>query len=202
MRTLTLLLLVACSPKEPKERPAAPPDAAPPPIAKAPPAPDAAPVVLRARPGGPTVEACQKAAEHLGSLVVDSAVGATNAERKYVERMFSRQRGTTVQICLEIAVPAEVACMNAAKDMGTLAACERFRREVPKELIARAQPTQADCERMFDRLRQFKIQEGAEPAEVDATRDQVVRACEEKAKVGTIACFIASPTYEQARKCP
>ena len=199
MRTLTLLLLVACSPKE---RPAAPPDAAPPPIAKAPPAPDAAPILLRARAGGPTVEACQKAAEHLASLVVDSAVGISNAQRAYAETMLSRQQGRTVQICLEIAVPAEVACMNVAKNIGTLAACERFRREVPKELTAHTEPTQADCERMFDRLRQFKIQDGAEPAEVDATRDQVVRACQEKAKVGTIACFIASPTYEQARKCP
>jgi hypothetical protein len=202
MRTLTLALLIACSPKE---RPAAPPDAAPAPPptkAEAPPATDAAPARLQSRPGGPTVEACQKAAEHLASLMVDSAVGATNAQRAYVETMLSREKGTTVQICLQIAVPAEVACMVVAKDVGTLAACERFRREVPKELTSHTEPTQADCERMFDRLRQFKIQEGTDPDEVDATRDQVVRACQEKAKVGTIACFLASPTYAQARKCP
>jgi len=201
MRTLTLLPLIAwaawaCSPKD---RPAAPPDAAP--TAKAPPS-DAAPARLEARPGGPTVAACQKAAEHLAWLMVDSAVGATNEQRAYVETMLAREKGTTVQICLQIAVPAEVDCMVAAKDVLTLAACERFRREVPKELTAHAEPTQADCERFFDRLRQFKIQEGAEPAEVDATRDQVVRSCQEKAKIGTIACFLASPTYEQARKCP
>ena len=43
---------------------------------------------------------------------------------------------------------------------------------------------------------------GAAPAEVERDRDQIVRSCQEKAKMGTIVCFIASPTYEQARRCP
>jgi len=148
------------------------------------------------------VAACQKAAEHLASLMVDSAVGATNEQRAYVETMMAKEKGATVEVCLQIAVPAEVECMVAATDVRALAACERFRREIPKELLSHNEPTQADCERMFDRLRQFKIQDGAEPSEVDATRDQVVRSCQEKAKIGTVACFLASPTYEQARKCP
>src|SRR5262249_9828882 len=165
--------------------------------------PDAAPAVqLRPRPGGPTIEACRAAADHLATLIVDSAVGATNEERAYVESGLAENPGRTLALCVEVAVPKEVECMQAAKDFVTLASCERFRRELPKDLLNRTEPTLADCERFFDRLRQFRIEEGADPDEIDKSRDQAVRACQEKAKVGTLACFIASPTYAQARSCP
>jgi hypothetical protein len=197
MRTLIVLLCLGCACKQTsKEQPAA---------ADAPRAPavDAAPAAkLRPRPGGPTVEECQKAADHLASLIIDSAVGASNEERGYVEKLLAQRNTLTLAICVEVAVPREVECMQAAKDFMSLASCERFRREVPKDLLSHAEPTQADCERLFDRLRQFRIEEGTDPDEVETTRDQVVRACQEKAKIGTVACFIASPTYAQARSCP
>jgi len=64
------------------------------------------------------------------------------------------------------------------------------------------EPTAADCARFFARLRQLQLAEGVRPEEIDPDRDQIIRTCQEKAKAGTIACFIASPTYEQARRCP
>jgi hypothetical protein len=213
MRTLIVLLSLGCACKQASTAPAAP-DAPTAPVVAAPAAPtalaapaaptaDAAPVPPpQQRPGGPTLDACRRAADHLATLVVDSAIGATNDERAYVERMQARGRGLAVALCMEVAVPQEAECMQRAKDFGSLAACERFRREVPKDLLAHTEPTQADCERFFDRLRQFRIEDGDDPHAIDATRDQVVRSCQEKAKIGTLACFIASPTYRQARSCP
>jgi hypothetical protein len=116
--------------------------------------------------------------------------------------ILAKDRDFVVHFCLETAVVKEVACLNVAKDFGSLASCERFRREVPTDLVSHKEVTLADCERFFDRLRQFKVTAGVEPAEIDKTKDQIIRACQEKANPGTIACFLASPTYDQARRCP
>ncbi len=199
MRTLIVFVCLACAcTQTSKEQPADAPRVA----AGAAAIDAAARPRLRPRVGGPTLEECQKAAEHLASLIIDSAVGASNEERAYVEGVLAGQRGKTLAVCVEVAVPKEVECMKAAKDFVSLASCERFRRELPKDLLSRTEPTQADCERFFDRLRQFRIEEGTDPDEIERSRDQVVRACQEKAKIGTVACFIASPTYAQARSCP
>jgi hypothetical protein len=188
---------------------AAPPDAAPP-VAVAPPAPpDAAPkaapepaAALRPREGGPTMQACEQAADHLKELVVNSVVDSNRKERQYVTRLIEADREGVMRYCLEMAVPREIACVIAAKDMEGLSGCERKRQEIPGELVQHDVPTEADCAKFFDRLRQFKLLEGVEPAEIDKDRDQIIRTCQEKGKAGTIACFIASPTYEQARRCP
>jgi hypothetical protein len=131
--------------------------------------------------------------------VVDDA---SKAEREYVARLIGANRSSVMRYCLELAVPKEIECVVAAKSFDGLAGCENRRREISEELVAHSEPTLADCEKFFDRLRQFKVAEGVSPKEIDKDRDQVVRSCQEKARAGTIACFIASPTYEQARRCP
>jgi hypothetical protein len=192
---LALLLAAACGKK------AEPPSPSPSPTPGPTPSPASAPA-LSARPGGPTLDACGKAADHLAAVLVDSAVGATNEQRSSLERMAGAGREEIVRYCLEVAVPKEIDCVLAAKDVAGLTNCDRFRREVPADIALSREPTQADCERFFDRLRGFRIEEGAAPADLDRDRDQIVRACQEKAKIGTVACFIASPTYAQARACP
>ena len=92
--------------------------------------------------------------------------------------------------------------MLAAKDFVTLVACERIRREIPKSMLGHSEPTLEDCELFFDRLRQFKIEQGVPFAEIDKTRDQIVRSCQEKAKIGTIECFLTAQNYDMARRCP
>jgi hypothetical protein len=200
--SLVVLCTAACG-KAAAPAPAAP-DAAP--RAAAAPATDARPPAAAAyvpgpRPGGPSQEACTKAAAHLGDLIEDSALGPTAEQRAYLERVLAHDHDQVVAYCLEVAVPREIDCLLAAKDVSGVFGCDRFRREVGG-LVDHKEPARADCERLFDRLRGFKIEEGAAPAEVDKDRDQIVRSCQEKAKLGTIVCFIASPTYEQARRCP
>jgi hypothetical protein len=136
------------------------------------------------------------------SLVVASVEGATAQERAYVSQLIDKDRTQVVRYCLEIAVVKEIECVLAAKNVESLIGCERMRREIPEELAVARELTEADCARFFDRLRQFKLAEGVAPADMDKDRDQIIRACQEKAKPGTVACFIASPTYEQARRCP
>jgi len=128
--------------------------------------------------------------------------GSSAEERAYAKKLTASGREGVMRYCLEIAVPKEIACVSAAKTTEGLVGCENFRRELTEELVAHTEATEADCARFFDRLRQFKLAEGATPDEVDKTRDQIIRTCQERAKPGTIACFIASPTYEQARRCP
>jgi hypothetical protein len=178
--------------------PAAAPDATV--AAHVTPAADAGPA--RARPLGPGVAECEQAADHLAALVEDSALGPTAEQRAYLEHVLSHDRAQVIDYCVQLAVPKEVECIRAAKEVPGLFGCERFRREVPSDLAERRELTRADCERFYDRLRGFKLEEGASPAEVDNDRDQIIRACQDKAKVGTVACFIASPSYEQARRCP
>lgn len=203
-----MLLAAACGKTETKAPPteAQKPPALTPPAAAA--AADAAPATAApaapaaARPGGPSVEACEKAADHLKSLVVESVVGSTAQERAYVAQLIDKDRDKVVRYCLEIAVVKEIECVNAAPKVENLVGCERMRREITPELAMSRELSQADCAKFFDRLRQFKLAEGVAPAEIDKDRDQIIRACQEKAKPGTVACFIASPTYEQARRCP
>lgn len=171
-------------------------------------APDAAPVAQRPEPqereGGPTRAVCEQLADRLATFVVDSMLPAdADAEKRaYVEKVAKNDRPNVLRFCLESATPEEAACVVKATDYPTLAACERFRRQVPKDLASRDEVTTADCEKLYERLRQFKIDEGVAAAEIEQTKDQVVRACEEKAKPGTVACFIASRSYEEARRCP
>lgn len=146
--------------------------------------------------------ACRQAAAHLGDLVIDAALGPTPEQRKYLEHMMAKDRDEVVRYCLEVAAPKEIACVLTAKDVPGLAGCDRFRRELPPELLEHKEPSGTDCERLFDRLRGFRIEEGVNPVDIDRDRDQLVRSCQEKAKIGTIACFLASPTYAQARRCP
>ncbi len=210
------LALAACGKSEPKITPAEPAPAARPTPAPAPapapvpkpaptaptPAVPASPAPLKERPGGPTIEACERAADHLRELVVEGPEGLGKEQRAYVDGLLNANRTSILRYCLEVAVPKEIACVTSAKAMEALAGCENLRREIPEELVMRTEVTEADCSKFFDRLRQFKIAEGTPPADMDRDRDQIVRTCQERAKPGTIACFVASRTYEQARRCP
>jgi hypothetical protein len=206
-----VVLLVACGKREPAPAAAPSPAAAPTPGPTATPAgapaPAAAPALppqptaLATRPGGPTVEACGRAADHLKELVVDTVEG-TREQRAYVEQLVGSSREAVLRYCLELAVPREIECVLAARSFEGLSGCENHRREISEELALRSEPTEADCGRFYDRLRQFRLAEGVSPAEMDRDRDQIIRTCQERARAGTIACFVASPTYEQARRCP
>jgi hypothetical protein len=103
--------------------------------------------------------------------------------------------------CLEFAVPDEVSCMIAAVDFASLADCARHRRDVG-EIPMHTELTEADCERFFDRHRQFQLERGVPASEEDGNKDLIVRECLDKGKAGTVSCFIASPTWEQAQRCP
>jgi hypothetical protein len=212
---LALALAMACSEKRNQEPPTLTPSPSPSPSPNPSPNPSPSPSPtptptptppspLAARPGGPDLDTCERAADHLAALVEGASLppNATEAARAYVSGLLQQGRHQVVRFCLETAVPKEIDCVLAAKDATGLSGCERFRREIPKDLAAHTEVTLADCERFFDRLRQFKIEAGVSAAEVDKTKDQIVRTCQEKAKAGTIACFVASPTYEQARRCP
>ncbi len=171
--------------------------------------PDAAPAAPqrpepKEREDGPKRATCETLADHLGGFVTDSMLpaNATAEQRAYVEKLVKDDRPNVVRFCLESATPEEADCAIKAADFPTLAACERFRRQVPKDLAKRDEVTPEDCEKVFLRLKQFKIDEGVSADEVDKTKDQIIRACEEKAKPGTVACFISSRTYEEARRCP
>ncbi len=159
---------------------------------------------LTARPGGPSIESCQKAADHLAELFTQATApsGLTNEQMAYVNAVEHASRAQIVQFCVQTAAVKEIDCVVAATTVDGVGGCERFRREVPEDLVMHKEATEKDCARFFDRLRQFKLADGDDPAEIDKTRDQIIRACEEKAKPGTIACFIASPTYDHARLCP
>src|SRR5262249_52495977 len=149
---------------------------------------------LGARPLGPSVEACGKAADHLAALVEDSALGPTAEQRAYLEHVLARDRAQVIRYCLEVAAPKEIECLLAAKDAARLLECGKERRSVG-DLAEHKELTREDCERFFDRLRGFQIEDGASPEAVDKDRDQIIRACQDKAKVGTVVCFIASPSY-------
>lgn len=215
-----LLLLAGCAERAPsRAQPAtemAPvPTAAPTPapLAKgAAPTPEAQPArpgppeppEPKERPDGPTRAMCDKAAAHLGEFVKRSMVaqGSSESELSYASQLVARDLPELVRFCVEAASREEIDCVLAAQDFPTLAACERFRRQVPKDLADRDEVSESDCAKLFERLRRFRIEAGALAADIDATRDQVIRACLEKAKPGTVACFITARTYEEARRCP
>jgi hypothetical protein len=197
MRAVLFLavLAVACNKKEG-------PAAAPPP-------PDATPAKVQLpigeRPNGPTRAACEALGERLKTLLLEGAPapGQTPEQQAYAKSALEKMAPLGLSYCLQVAVPKEVECLTKAHNQTELAACERFRREIPPDLLERKEVLLSDCELLFDRLRQFKIEEeGANPDDIDKTRDQIVRSCVEKAKVGTVACFLASPNYAQARRCP
>ena len=145
---------------------------------------------------------CEKAADHLKELFLKIDPGSSEAQLAYARKMLDANRENVVRYCLETAAVPEIECVLAAKSTEGLVGCERKRRSVDEKLATATELTEADCTRFFDRLRQFKIADGVKPDEVDRDRDQIIRACQEKANPGTVACFIASPTYEQARRCP
>jgi hypothetical protein len=196
---LLLALLAACGSKA-----AAPtPDAAAPDAAGAG-APTPIPLPIAERPHGPTRAACESLIAHMKDALIQSDPSLSSAEQKaYAAGVLKEYAPRGLGYCLQIASAKEVDCLIAAKSTEEMTKCERFRRELPADLVERDQVTLGDCELLFDRLRQFKIEEaGVAPVELDATRDQIIRSCVEKAKVGTVACFLASPSYEQARRCP
>jgi hypothetical protein len=156
------------------------------------------------RPNAPTREQCERAADHLNSFVLSTLVpdDAPEADRKYVAGLTTQRREGIVQFCLETSNVDEANCMIEASDFPTLAACERFRRQVPPDLLERTKVTEADCELFFYKLRQFKIIEGVAPAEIDEDKDKLVATCLEKAKPGTLVCFLAARDYAGAKRCP
>jgi len=199
VKIAALALIVAACGKSPA--PPAPPDAHPAPAPA--PTPAAAPArELAARPLGPSLPTCEKAADHLAALVEDSALAPTPDQRAYIQHVLGRDRPTVVRYCVEVAVPKEIDCLLKAKEVADLFGCDRFRREIPPGLVEHTEASHEDCEHLFDRLRGFQVEQGTDPETLDKDREQVIRTCQEKAKVGTIACFIASPSYEQARHCP
>lgn len=220
--SLIALLLLAAGCPENKPQPNATSPTTPQPAAKAPattaaattgqPASaPAAPVAAaparpepQARPGGPSRETCERAAAHLGTFVVESMVpqGAGDKEREYVNQLVDAERPNVVRFCLETASVEEMDCVLAAKSFPELASCERFRRQVPADLAKRDEVSEEDCEKLFVRLKQFKLDEGVPGEQIDATKDQIIRACLERAKPGTVACFITAHNYEEARRCP
>ena len=145
---------------------------------------------------------CEKAADHLKTLFLKIDPGSTEAQLAYGKQVLDANRENVVRYCLEVAAVPEIECVLAAKTTDGLVGCERKRRSVDEKLATATELSEADCTRFFDRLRQFKTAEGVPAEEVDRDRDQIIRACQEKANPGTVACFIASPTYEQARRCP
>ena len=156
----------------------------------------------KARVGGPSVEQCGKAADHLKALFASADPGWSNEQVAYVRQLLDANRETVMRYCLEVAVVPEIECILAAREAPGVAGCERHRQNVDERLATATELTEADCARFFDRLRQFKLGEGVAPEEIDRDRDQIIRACQEKARPGTVACFIAAPTYELARRCP
>jgi hypothetical protein len=170
-------------------------------------APDAAPPPrppAQAREGGPTQEQCEKFADHSGGFLVESmAPPNANAEQlKYVQTIVKKDRPNQVRFCLEALEVAEVECVLKAGDFPALAACERLRRQIPKDLLKNNEVSPEDCERFYVRYKQFMMTEGMAPEQVEKAKDQLIRTCEEKAKPGTIACFLTAATYEEARRCP
>ena len=126
-----------------------------------------------------------------------------NAEQlKYVQSIVKRDRPNQVRFCLEALEVPEVECVLKAGDFPQLAACERLRRQIPKDMLKNNEVTPEDCERFYVRYKQFMMTEGMSPEQVEKAKDQLIRTCEEKAKPGTIACFLTAATYEEARRCP
>jgi hypothetical protein len=162
----------------------------------------AAPPPLKAREGGPSLETCARAADHLKQVLLTIDPGSTEAQLEYGRKVLEANRERMMRYCLEVAVVEEIECILAAKEASGVVGCERMRQTVDERLATAKELTEADCARFFDRLRQFKVSEGVRPEEIDRDRDQIIRACQEKARPGTVACFIAAPTYEQARRCP
>jgi hypothetical protein len=121
---------------------------------------------------------------------------------EYVKDIVKKDRPNQLRFCLEALEVPEVECVIKAADFPTLAACERLRRQIPKEMLKRTEVTTEDCERFYVRYKQFMMTEGKTPEEIEANKDQLIRTCEEKAKPGTIACFLTATTYEEARRCP
>jgi hypothetical protein len=199
-KILIALLLIACKSKSPAP---APKPAPPKPVAAA--SVDAGPPVAPPARGawGPTIDQCTKLADHLNGFVMQEAqVGMTDEQVAYTQKLVSHNRPQVIEYCLQIASPAEVECVLAAPDMGTLLDCERRRREVG-DLPMHPELTQADCEHFFDRHRQFALTErGISPAEEDANKDLIVRECLDKGQRGAVSCFIAAPTWDIAQRCP
>src|SRR6187549_1255107 len=166
-RLLLLALLAACGKESAKPAPApapapspapapAPSPAPSPAAAPAPPPPAAPSTALRSRTGGPSVEMCEKAADHLKELFLKIDPGSTEAQLAYGRKLLDENRENVVRYCLEVAAVPEIECVLAAKETNGLTGCERKRRSVDEKLATATELTEADCIRFFDRLRQFK----------------------------------------------
>jgi hypothetical protein len=201
--------VAACSTE--KQSPPAPPSPAPgtpPPgdVQKPPPADPgpAAKAAPKPREGGPSMESCEKFADHTGTFVADSLIppNASEAQKQYAAEFVKQDRDNRLRFCLEALEQKEIDCVLNAVDFPALAACEKHRRQVPADLTKRSELTAEDCERFFVRYKQFMMNDGIPGERVDKDKDQIVRTCLEKAKPGTVACFITAETYEDAKRCP
>ncbi len=205
---LSFAALAACKSEAKKAVATATEEARPAAAAQAP-GPDAAPAPAprapaKPREGGPTAAQCDQFADHTGRFLVESMAppNANPEQLKYVQSIVKKDRPNQVRFCIEALEVPEVECVLKASDFPALAACERLRRQIPKDMLNRSEVTAEDCERFFVRYKQFMMTEGMAPEQVEKAKDQLIRTCEEKAKPGTIACFLTAATYEEARRCP
>lgn len=183
---------------EPKAAPAPSSPSAQPPPATLPPAPSPVKIARADR------ATCEKVADHVNRIVLaTTTTDETPAtEKRQLATLAAARRDSLVTFCTETTVPAEAECILAANTARQMFDCGRISRQIPDDLLNGDTVTEEHCELFFFRLRQFKILEGVAPSEIDKDHDQLVRKCQEEARPGTLACFLAAPDYETARRCP
>jgi hypothetical protein len=147
---------------------------------------------------------CHQYADKVIGFVVEGLLpaGADDAARQIQRQKLGSEEEKQLAFCLSALETKEVACVVAATDYNALAACERWRRQIPDDLDKRDKLTEADCERFFVRYRQFMVQDGIPPDAVDKDHARLVKTCLDKANPHTLACFLTAHTYDQAKKCP
>lgn len=184
------------APPAPTAKPAATTPPAPPPVAK--------PAPLTAREGGPSQLQCEHYADRVLSAVVEAKTppGTSEQDKQRALVALQPERPNHVGFCLAALEVKEVECVVASADFAALAACERWRRQVPDDMKGRTEVNEADCERFFVRYKQYMVETGVPPERVDQDKEQLVRTCLEKATPGTLACFITARSYEEAKRCP
>jgi hypothetical protein len=211
--TSRLLVVLALGLLACKQEAATPPadSKAPPPAPAAEPAkpaPPPAPVTpIAPRSPGPTVPTdaqCVAYADKVMGFVVESLLppGSDDAARQTQRQKLTGEEQKQLAFCLSALETKEVECVTKAADYNALAACERWRRQIPDELDKRDKVTEADCERFFVRYRQFMVQDGIPPDAVDKDHAKLVKTCLDKASTHNLACFITAHTYDQAKRCP
>jgi hypothetical protein len=156
------------------------------------------------RDGGPTKDECAKFAEIVTRITGESmnSSTATAEQRAAVQKKLDEDKPNLVRFCVESLTKEEVECVSGATDFVGLTKCERFRRQVPKDLANAKKVTAEHCEQVFLRLKQFKLAEGVPAETIEKDHEKIVAACLKSAKPGTVACFITATSYEEAKRCP